>query len=54
MLVSLMFMSKNMSNEGFTCNGPFTLSVSDAVSVSVSNAKIMGTEYYQRYCSLWP
>ena len=36
------------------CKGPFTLRVSDAVSVSVSDAKIMGTEYYQWYCSHWP
>ena len=32
--------------------GPFTLSVNDAVSVS--DAKMMGTEYYQQYRSHWP
>ena len=33
--------------------GLFTLSVSDAVSVSINDAKIMGTEYYQWYRSHW-
>ena len=34
--------------------GPFTLSISDPVSIIVSDAKIMGTEYYQWYHSHWP
>ena len=45
---------KYHSSVCFTPKGPFTLSVSDAVSISVSNAKIMGIEYYQWYHSHWP
>ena len=33
--------------------GPFTLSISDAVSVSVSDAEILAPVYYQWYRSHW-